>query len=170
VSEKDGWRHLYKVSSDGKNEVLITKGQYDIASIKYIDELNNYIYFMASPNNATQLYLYRIKMDGNSAAESVSDLDKKGTHQYVISPGAKWARHGFSNYKTPPMAEWIRLQDKSNNEKVTAVKEAESTIQYTTITTEDGVTLDAWINSPKNFDSTKKYPVIVYWYGGSKRQ
>jgi len=165
VSEKDGWRHLYKVSRDGKNEVLITKGQYDIASIKYIDEPNNYIYFMASPNNATQLYLYRIKMDGNSAAESVSDLDKKGTHQYVISPGAKWARHGFSNYKTPPMAEWIRLQDKSNNEKVTAVKEAESTIQYTTITTEDGVTLDAWINSPKNFDSTKKYPVVFYVYG-----
>jgi dipeptidyl-peptidase-4 len=165
VSEKDGWRHLYKVSSDGKKEVLITKGEYDIASIEYIDETNNYIYFMASPNNATQLYLYKIKMDGNSAAESVSDLDKKGTHQYVISPGAKWARHSFSNYKTLPMVEWIRLKDNANNQKANAVKEPLSTIQYTSITTEDGVTLDAWINTPKNFDSTKKYPVVFFVYG-----
>jgi dipeptidyl-peptidase-4 len=165
VSEKDGWRHLYKVSSDGKKEQLITKGQYDIASIKYIDEPNNYIYFMASPNNATQLYLYRIKMDGNSEAESVSDLDKKGTHQYIISPGAQWARHSFSNYKTAPTVEWIRLQEKVKNQNINAVKETSSTIQYTTITTDDGVILDAWVNSPKNFDSTKKYPVVFYVYG-----
>jgi dipeptidyl-peptidase-4 len=42
---------------------------------------------------------------------------------------------------------------------------ANSNIRYTTITTEDGVTMDAWINSPKNFDSTKKYPVVFYVYG-----
>ena len=168
VSEKDGWRHLYKVSSDGKQEVLLTKGEYDIASIEYIDEANNCIYFMASPNNATQLYLYKIKMDGNSEAEPVSDLNQKGTHQYSVSPGAKWARHSFSNYKTPPIVEWVRLSDdakKASSRNATVVKESISNIQYTTITTEDGVTLDAWINSPKNFDSTKKYPVVFYVYG-----
>ena len=92
VSEKDGWRHLYKVSSDGKKETLLTNGKYDIASIECIDETNNYIYFMASPDNATQLYLYWVKMDGKSNAEPVSNLAMRGTHNYTISPGAKWAK------------------------------------------------------------------------------
>ena len=170
VSEKDGWRHLYKVSSDGKKETLLTNGKYDIASIECIDETNNYIYFMASPDNATQLYLYRVKMDGKSNAEPVSNLAMRGTHNYTISPGAKWAKHSFSNYKTPAKDEWVYLPDylkkNSSNLKENVVAEtANSTIRYTTITTEDGVTLDAWINSPKDFDSTKKYPVVFYVYG-----
>jgi dipeptidyl-peptidase-4 len=53
VSEKDGWRHLYKISRDGKTTTLLTKGEYDIEKIKAIDEVNNYIYFSASPENAT---------------------------------------------------------------------------------------------------------------------
>ena len=170
MSEKDGWRHLYKVSSDGKKETLLTNGKYDIASIECIDETNNYIYFMASPDNATQLYLYRVKMDGKSNAEPVSNLAMRGTHNYTISPGAKWAKHSFSNYKTPAKDEWVYLPDylkkNSSNLKENVVAEtANSTIRYTTITTEDGVTLDAWINSPKDFDSTKKYPVVFYVYG-----
>ena len=63
VSEKDGWRHIYKISKDGKVETLLTSGKFDIEAIKCIDEKNNYIYFSASPNNATQLYLYRVKIN-----------------------------------------------------------------------------------------------------------
>ncbi|MEO6720774.1 MAG: S9 family peptidase [Ferruginibacter sp.] len=170
VSEKDGWRHIYMVSSDGKKETLLTKGDYDIASVECIDEAANYIYFMASPDNATQLYLYRTKIDGKSNAEPVSDLAEKGTHNYTISPGAKWAKHSFSNYKTPSSQEWIYLPDfiKKNinsNHTNTTADVPTSTIRYTTVTTEDGITLDAWINSPANFDSTKKYPVVFYVYG-----
>ncbi len=170
VSEKDGWRHLYKVSGDGKKETLLTNGKYDIASIECIDEANDYIYFMASPDNATQLYLYRVKMDGKGNAEPVSDLTRRGTHHYIISPNAKWAKHGFSNYKTPSADEWVYLPDyikKNSSQTATGVNPevSNSTIKYSTITTEDGVILDAWINSPKNFDSTKKYPVVFYVYG-----
>jgi dipeptidyl-peptidase-4 len=170
VSEKDGWRHLYKVSSDGKNETLLTSGKYDILSIELIDEAANYIYFMASPDNATQLYLYRTRMDGKGNLEPVSNLTIKGTNSYTISPAAKWAKHRFSNYYTPPSEEWVYLPDyiKKNNSSASqkaAIEKPASTIQYTSVTTEDGVTLDAWINRPKNFDSTKKYPVVFYVYG-----
>lgn len=168
VSEKDGWRHIYKVSSDGKKEVLLTKGKYDIASVNRIDESTGYVYFMASPNNATQLYLYRVKLDGKGEAEPVSDLSQKGTNSYVLSPGAKWAKHNFSSYKTPQSEEWVYLPDYMKNRNVkhaAATPDNNSTIGFTTITTEDGVTLDAWINRPKNFDSTKKYPVVFYVYG-----
>jgi len=111
VSEKDGWRHIFLVSRDGKKETLVTKGDYDIDNIKCIDNKNNYVYFMASPNNATQLYLYRVKMDGKGKLELVSPAEMKGTHDYNISPGAKYAMHSFSNYKTIPAREWISLPD-----------------------------------------------------------
>ena len=55
ASEKDGWRHLYRISRDGKDQVLITKGNFDVMRITLIDEKNNQVYFMASPDNATQL-------------------------------------------------------------------------------------------------------------------
>ena len=57
VSEKDGWRHIYRISRDGTKETLLTKGNYDMISLKTIDEATGYIYFMASPDNATQQYL-----------------------------------------------------------------------------------------------------------------
>ncbi|MDN3654379.1 DPP IV N-terminal domain-containing protein [Ferruginibacter paludis] len=170
VSEKDGWRHIYSISRDGSKQNLITNGKYDIESIKCIDEAGNYIYFMASPNNATQLYLYKVKMDGKSNAIQVSPAGLNGTHSYTISPNAKWANHGFSNYKTMPVKEWVSLPDHKavNNAAsiaATAKTDSSSTVRYTTVTTDDGVELDAWINYPKNFDSTKKYPAVFYVYG-----
>jgi len=170
VSEKDGWRHLYKISRDGKNETLLTNGKYDIGSIKCIDEAGNNIYFMASPDNATQLYLYKIKMDGKSEAVLVSPAGMKGTHDYDISPNAKFARHSFSNYKIIQDTEWVSLPDHkplnaANSIAATMQVDKSINVEYTKVTTEDDITVDAWINKPANFDSTKKYPVVFYVYG-----
>ena len=75
VSEKDGWRHLYRISRDGKKETLITNGNYDVMDIVRLDEKGGYVYFMASPTNATQKYLYRTKLDGKGKAELLSPAD-----------------------------------------------------------------------------------------------
>lgn len=171
VSEKDDWRHIYKISRDGKTITLLTKGNYDIEKIKAIDEVNNYIYFSASPNNATQLYLYRVRInDPKNEPELLSGTTLKGTHNYDISPGGKMAAHTFSNHNTPGVREWITLPD---NKPFSAAKSIASTVktdpnvnvEYTQVTTEDGIVLDAWINKPKNFDPNKKYPVVLYVYG-----
>jgi dipeptidyl-peptidase-4 len=173
VSEKDGWRHIYKISRDGKNVVLLTSGNYDIDEIKAIDEKNNYVYFSASPKNATQLYLYRVKTDAKKASgdpELLSSASLKGTHEYTISPNAKTASHSFSNHNTPNVKEWISLPD---NKPLNASKSIASNIktdneinvEYLQVTTDDNIVLDAWINKPKNFDPTKKYPVVFYVYG-----
>ncbi|HET7116051.1 MAG TPA: DPP IV N-terminal domain-containing protein, partial [Hanamia sp.] len=169
VSEKDGWRHIYLISRDGK-ETLITKGDYDIGNIKCVDDKNGYVYFMASPDNATQLYLYRVKLNGNGTLDSLSPSNLIGTHDYNISPGAKYALHLFSNYKTPPIYEWITLPDgKPFNEEMSIEKNMEvnknSNIQFFKVTVEDSITLDGWMVKPFNFDSTKKYPVVFYVYG-----
>jgi len=181
ISEKDGWRHIYKISRDGKTETLLTKGNYDIQDIKLIDEANNYIYFTASPSNATQLYLYRIHIENKpnildklkkpkDELELLSPASQVGTHNYNISPNGKYATHSFSNYNTRPVTEWITLPD---NKPVTPEKSIAATmktdnnndVEYLQITTEDNVTVDAWINKPKNFDPSKKYPVVLEVYG-----
>ncbi|MEO8569465.1 MAG: DPP IV N-terminal domain-containing protein [Ginsengibacter sp.] len=170
VSEKDGWRHLFLVSRNGKKETLITKGNYDIATIESIDDKNNYVYFMASPNNPTQLYLYRTKMDGKGKLEMISPSNLQGTHDYNISPTAKYAFHSFSNYKTLPASEWISLPGhKPLNDEKSIVNNMKvndnSNVEYFKVTTEDTITLDGWMVKPANFDSTKKYPVVFYVYG-----
>jgi dipeptidyl-peptidase 4 len=171
ISEKDGWRHIYKISRDGKTTNLLTKGNYDIGVMKAVDEANNYIYFTASPNNATQLYMYRVKINNSKdEPELVSNAKLKGTHDYDMSPNGKIAFHSFSNNNTPSVGEWISLPE---NKSMVAAKsidknikiDTRKNIEYIQVTTEDNVVLDAWINKPKNFDATKKYPVVFYVYG-----
>lgn len=171
-SEKDGWRHLYRVSKDGKKETLITKGDYDVIDLLNIDENNGLVYFYASPINATQRFLYAVKLDGNYPAERMSPPGEEGTHTYEISPTGKFARHAFSNYYTPPLTEWVTLPDhkpfKEGDDIVKKIKKEnkeKSNIAYFQVTTEEGVTMDGWRILPKDFDSKKKYPVVFYVYG-----
>jgi dipeptidyl-peptidase-4 len=169
VSEKDGWRHLFRISRDGKKETLLTRGNYDLISLKSIDEKGGYAYFMASPDNATQQYLYRVTLDGKGKLELVSPAAQKGTHNYNISPGALYATHNFSNHLYESVSEWVSLPKhttiKTNDQ---AARRGNGRPQYPVkmfqLTTEDGVTMDGWMILPKDFDSTKKYPVLFNVY------
>ena len=75
TSEKDGWLHLYLVSRDGKTISPITKGNFDVVSINCIDGKGGYVYYIASPDNFTQRYLYRSRIDGKGEAERVTPVN-----------------------------------------------------------------------------------------------
>ena len=169
VSEKDGWRHLYRVSRDGKRETLITKGNYDIIELSSVDEKSGYCYFLASPENATQQYLYRTRLDGSGQLERVTPAEFSGTHRYSISPGASFAQHSFSNASTEPITEWIALNGhrQLNTPQPGARRRREVSgqkVEFFRITTADNVQMDGWMIKPARFDSTKKYPVLFYVY------
>jgi dipeptidyl-peptidase-4 len=170
-SDKDGWRHLYRVSRDGKKEVLITVGNFDVTNIVRIDEKGNYVYFMASPTNATQQYLYRSRLDGKEKPELLSPPNQQGTHGYEISPNAKYAEHRFSNYYTPRSEEWISLPDHKGlnglnavNNVVAKADKSKSNVEFFKIKTADNVEMDGWMAKPENFDPSKKYPVVFLVY------
>jgi dipeptidyl-peptidase-4 len=169
-SEKDGWRHLYRISRDGKKQMLITPGNYDVLSIVLINEKENLLYFLASPENATQKYLYRCALDGKGLAERVTPADEPGTHEYDLSPGGQYAVHQFSNYYTRPSAEWISLPAhqtlpvSAGITKPTRADSLASGLSFFKIKTADGVTMDGWMEKPTPFDSTRKYPVLFYVY------
>jgi dipeptidyl-peptidase-4 len=170
-SEKDGWRHLYRISRDGKKETLVTKGNYDVMEIGSIDEKGGYVYFMASPDNATQKYLYRTLLDGSGKPERLSPASQSGTHQYMLSPQGKFAYHLFSNYYTKTAAEWISLPAHKSIKGESAVEKAvakanknQSNLEFFKVKTSEGVEMDAWMIKPASFDPKKKYPVVFYVY------
>ncbi len=170
ASEKDGWRHLYSIRKNGKSELKITNGNYDVMGISAIDQKNGYVYFLASPFNATQKYLYRTKLDGTGTAERLSPENQNGFHEYAVSPTALFAEHIFSNHYTPFVREWISLPNHRGldgnlvNTAIAQANPANSNIQFFKIKNKDGIEMDGWKVMPEHFDSTKKYPVVFYVY------
>jgi dipeptidyl-peptidase 4 len=163
LSEKDGWRHLYRIDKTGK-ETLITNGQYDVISLEAIDEKNGFAYFLASPENATQQYLYKTALSGKGKLIKVSRNEEAGTHEYNLSPDAKYAEHNFSNHKNQQVSEWISLPDHKVIIEMGRNMSPSGNVEMIQITTSDNITLDGWMIKPTSFDSTKKYPVLFYVY------
>ncbi|RVT98134.1 S9 family peptidase [Mucilaginibacter limnophilus] len=170
TSEQDGWRHLYRVSKEGKQQ-LITKGNFDVIKTVLINEQVGYIYFTASPDNPTQEYLYRIKITGGKP-ERLTPMDQPGTHTYAISPNGQMALHTFSNANTPGQTETISLPDHKHltGDMVAIAKNVKNPVEFFTVKTADGVDMQGWIKKPDNFDPTKKYPVMFYVYGETATQ
>jgi dipeptidyl-peptidase 4 len=167
VSEKDGWRHIYKITRDGK-ETLLTIGDYDIETINAWDELTNELYFTASPGNPIQRYLYKVKMDGKSKAVCVTPSGYTGTNTYELSPGGKYGMHSYTSRSVIPSSQFLSLPTHkpiAGDDLLMKIKPARrDNLEFFSITTEDGITMDGWITRPLNFDSTKKYPVVLYVY------
>ncbi len=164
VSEKDGWRHIYAISKDGKTERKIITGNHDLISFKGVDEKNGYVYYMASPDNATQQYLYRASLKG-SVGERVTPADFSGTHTYNFSPNCQFAKHSLSSISSAPSTEWVSLpQHLSFGTSVVKKPNIGGGIEFIKITTQDNITMDGYMIKPRNFDSSKKYPVVFYVY------
>ncbi len=172
VSDKDGWTHVYKVSRDGKNETLVTAGEYDVIEPLMYDKNTDYLYFTASPENPTQKYLFRVKVNTKSVAERITPYNQAGTHTYNISADGKYAQHLFTNYYTPYTQEWISLPDhkaldpeNNVNAAIKPANKAKSNVEFFTISTQSGVEITGWMAKPSNFDPTKKYPAVFFVYG-----
>ena len=170
ASEKDGWRHLYQISLEGKPEILITKGEFDVIDLKHINSKDGYVYYMASPANATQKYLYKSKLNGKGKNQLLSPESLKGSHDYSFSSNGSYAEHSFSNHYTPSTKEFISVANhKALSEEESIVLnlkkiEEKPTTEFFTITTADNVEMDGWMVKPTNFDPNKKYPVVFYLY------
>jgi len=160
------------VSRDGKEIRPITSGDYDIMSVSAMDEKNGFLYFIASPDNPTQRFLYRIKLDGKDKPELLTPI-KNGYHEYNVSPDTKWAIHTWSDFETPETVELINLPKhktiktlSSNDRLKEAIKDLKKLpVEFFRVDIGDGVKLDGWMMKPYNFDESKKYPVLFYVYG-----
>ena len=172
TSERDGWLHIYIVSRDGQSIDLITKGEFDVIRISCIDPVGGYVYYIASPDKPVDRYLYRSRLDGKGEAERVTPGDTPGQHSYQMSADAKWAIHTYQNVVIPPRISLVSLP--GHKEKRLLVSNNEAKEIYDRLGLEPKeffrvdigeVELDAWFIKPRDFDPSKKYPVIIYIYG-----
>lgn len=172
-SERDGWRHAWAVPRDGGEMRLLTPGDFDLLGIEGIDKDNGFLYFIASPQDATRRYLYRARLDGKGSPERVTPAALRGAHTYNISPDGRHAIHTHSTIDSPPVIDLVELPSHrtfrvlEDNKKL-----AEAVASLVTPPTEffqvdigDGVKLDGWMIKPKNLDPARKYPLLMYIYG-----
>jgi dipeptidyl-peptidase-4 len=173
VSERDGWRHLYFASRDGATVRRVTRGVFDVIKVLHLDEKAGQVYFIASPENATQHYLYRAALDGSGAAERLTPANQPGWHDYDIAPDGALAVHTYSSFGTPPRVDLVSLPDHkvvrtlATNDKLreALAKLARTPAEFIRADIGGGVELDGWLMKPANFDPAKKYPVIFHVYG-----
>ena len=173
LSERDGWRHVYVASRAGASLQPITRGGFDVISLEGVDEKAGWLYYIASPENATQRYLYRTKLDGSGQPERVSPASQPGWHSYSISPNAAWAFHTYSTMSLPPVVDLVNLPDHRsvrtlapNSKTIANVRELNiKPPEFVKVDIGGGVTLDGSVIKPPHFDSAKRYPVLIYVYG-----
>ena len=173
LSEKDGWRHAYRVRRDGAGDQLITRFDADVLSIVGMDDSQEWLYFIASPDNATQKYLYRAPVDGSGRPERVTPAEQPGTHSYDLSPDGRFAFRTHSRFDQPPVVDLVRLpahetvrvlvDNAELRGKLTGI--VEPPVEFFQTEIEKGVFLDSWMLKPRDFDPAAKYPVLVFVYG-----
>ena len=172
LSERSGWRHVYRVHANGSPPEPITQGNFDVLSIGAVDEASGWLYYAASPKNATQKHLFRVKLDG-SKTEQVSSDKQSGWHEYDFSPDAQWAFHTWSNFTTPPRVDLVRVQDNKAvrllidhaklKNKLASLNRPE--IEFLRVPVGGGVVLDGWSMKPAKREAGAKLPLLMYVYG-----
>jgi dipeptidyl-peptidase-4 len=178
ASERDGFMHLYRFNMDGSLVNKITTGDWAIASsggVAYwvrqavvgIDNQNDWIYFTSLKDSSIQRNFYRIKLDGSGLTRLSSE---SGTHGISMSRNAKFYFDNFSNARTLPA---LRLHSADGKLLQTLAAPRPELLpagiqypEFLTVPAADGFAMPAEILKPANFDPARKYPVILYVYGG----
>ena len=182
MSERNGWRRMYSVSRDGATIKALSADSMDVThpafafgaqAVLGTDATGEYVYHYASPQNPTQLYLYRTSLKRPGATSRVTPADQPGTHSYSISPNGRYAVHTWSAFGTPPTVELITLPDHRRVRVLQDNAELRARVaglelgprEFFRVDIGDGVKLDGWMIKPPGFDQTKKYPVLFEVYG-----
>ena len=170
-NEHDGWRHLYRVALDSGKAALVTHGDFDVVSLERVTPDEQWVYFIASPENPTQRYLYRARLDGSSPPERITP-NEPGVHSYTISPNCEYAFHNYSSFNAPPSSDVVHLPD-HRVARITADNSALAVLakplsggpaEFMKLDAGNGLMVDAWLLKPPDFDPAKKYPLIVNVY------
>jgi dipeptidyl-peptidase-4 len=170
-SERSGYRHLYLYDLSGKELGQITRGEWEIAKLESVDEGKGMVYFAATEKSPTERQLYRAALGGGFTRITKED----GIHTANFASDGSAYVDTFSAAGTPP-TQSLRRADGSliallNENKVAELAEYHlSPVEFLKVKTHDGMELNAWMIKPPNFNPAKKYPVLVYTYGGPGAQ
>ncbi|HNW69739.1 MAG TPA: S9 family peptidase [Bacteroidales bacterium] len=174
MSELDGYNHIYMYDLNGKLVKQITQGNWDVISIKGIDEKNKTIYYLSAESSPVNRDLYSIKFDGSDKKRL---FKKDGTYDAQFSKNFNYFIGTFSDGNTP---EYTAIYSKNGKEQQMLVDNKKLTDKtkecgftnkvFFTFTTTGTITLYGYMIKPPDFDAGKKYPVLMNVYGGPNNQ
>ena len=167
TSERDGWRHLWRVSADGKKWTCITNGNFDVINEVEYDEKRGYIYFTsADPDMAGDRILMRTSVMGNGKVDNITAMChptlEAGQYSYSFSPNLDYALETYSNANRVPVYSLIRMDKKGRwtfDKVLEENKEAQQAwdaygLKKEMVKCKSGdLELDAWIIKPANLAS-----------------
>jgi dipeptidyl-peptidase-4 len=171
-SERSGYRHLYLYGLDGREQAQLTKGDWEVSALEAVDDAKGMVYFNATEKTPLERHLYRVGLDGSGFARITK---QDGVHTIQFSPDAGYFADQYSSAMTPPQ-QWLSKADGSATVMLNENKVAElagyhlSPMEFLKIKSHDGMELNAWLIKPANFDPARKYPALVYTYGGPHAQ
>jgi len=169
-SEQDGYNHLYYYDINGKLITQITKGNWDVIDFKGIDEKTKTLFYISTELSPNERDLYSILLDGKN---KVKLSDKRGTTDADFSSNFQYYVSTWNDANTPYVVELHDNKGKliktlvDNKDYKTKISQYELTTKtFFKFKTSEQVELNGWMMKPVNFDSTKKYPVYQFAYGG----
>jgi dipeptidyl-peptidase-4 len=170
-SDRSGWRQIYLYNRNGSLANQVTKDGADVLSVAGVDTVHKYVYVAEAAPTPMEKQIYRYGFDGKSGERVTRD---NGSYEFNLAPGGKYVSTIWSNITTPPSAAVYELPSMhlvrglANNTALKQKVDALGTkVQFFKIPSADPkVMLDAYRILPPGFDSTKKYPIMMYTYGG----
>ena len=175
-SERNGYMNLYLLNIETKKITPITNCNYDVCDVCYIDEKEKCIYFTAASTYPYNREIFKINFDGKKLTQ-ISDPEHLGIYTSDFSDNGKYYISSYSNALTPTI---YTIND--NKGKTLVTLEDNRTLkdqfkeynvpnkEFACFTTTSGDTLHYWILKPKDFNPNKKYPLLLYVYGGPGSQ
>jgi dipeptidyl-peptidase-4 len=171
-SERSGCRHLYSYDIGGKQLTQVTKGDWEVTSIAGVDEPKRVIYLSATEKSPLERHLYRVALDGSGLTRITK---ANGSHGIHFSPDAASFVDTYSNSMNPPMQSLFRADGSLiaviNENKVPDLANYNlQPVEFLSVRAHDGAQLNAMMIKPPDFNPARKYPVIVFTYGGPHAQ
>jgi dipeptidyl-peptidase-4 len=171
TSERDGWRHVYLSNRDGSSRCA-TRGEFDVIRLLHVDESGHWLYFIASPDDATCRYLFRQSFDG-SGLQRLTPSEQTGWHTYSVSPNGKWSIHTWSSTESVPRTELIEFATHQtvrllvkNKKLAKSWREVDRIpVQFFQVQLPSGHSCDGWCIRPPHMKKGQQYPLLVYVYG-----
>jgi len=175
VSEEDGYNHIYHYRIDGKLIRQVTTGNWDVTKFVGFNERSNLLYYVSTEESPLERHLYQIQLNGQQKKRLT---EGKGWHNINMNPGLTYYIDNYSRADTPPVvtlydnnAEPVRhlIKNDGLNERISKLQLPQK--EFIKIPVNGGnVTLNGYMIKPADFDSQKKYPVLMYVYGGPGSQ
>jgi dipeptidyl-peptidase-4 len=168
LSERSGFKHLYRYRRDGSLVSRVTDGRWDIRTLYGIDEQRGVVYFDSGARRHIDTDIYRVGLDGKDLTRL---SDRGGTHRAIFNPSFTQYVGVWSDVTTPPQ---VRLHRADGSEvRVIDANPAPAGTQFrlsapefVEVRTRDGFAMDAMMIKPPDFDPSRRYPVFQLTYAG----